>query len=192
MVRMDKVQKRHSVFFVTWQGWSLLRSPSWVFFSVTEWAAGGDCCLNVVPACWCGGTQTFPVRWRRQGGKTSAAACPSFVWRVCSGFSPPASCATQTRWPSSSPPWVGLWKLDHIKTEEVPKNSMYIFIFFADVAEDEAEQEDATEMNYFYIRQFQVQTGMFFFSFNVKHSWLIFFGLKHHLWLANRGRCSLS
>lgn len=89
-------------------------------------------CLMVFPVCWCGATPASPVWWRTQGRRRSGAVCPCCVWKVCWGSSQPASSATQTRWPSSSLPWVRHAQFSNYKNSElkVVQELRWHFVFF--------------------------------------------------------------
>lgn len=114
-------------------------------------------CAFVTPACWCGVTPTSPALWRTQGRRRSAPACPTCVLKACSGSSQPASSAIQTGWPSSSPPWVRYThSFQTVKGFTPARLRIHHILFLADISEDNDEPDDGTEMNFFYIRQFQV------------------------------------
>lgn len=127
-----------------------------------QWAI--HLCLMVFTVSWCGATPTSPVWWRMQGRRRSGAVCPCCVWKVCSGSSQPASSATQTRWPSSSLPWVRHVQFNYkncelnVLTWTVCNNYMTFCVFSPEISEDDDEPDEGnvTEINFFYIRQFQV------------------------------------
>lgn len=88
-------------------GLSIQFECSWFYFLQPTRALS----LTVIPVCWYGVTPTSRVSWRTQGKRRSAPVSPSCAWKVCSGSSQHASNAFLTGWPSSSPPWVRLFRL---------------------------------------------------------------------------------
>lgn len=160
MAQMDRTQRKCSISSVKWQG----ESHFWLYckFDLTMSKQTSIFGAFFLPACSCGITPTSPVWWRTQERRRSGPACHFCVWKGCLRSSRPASSAFHSGWLSSCPTRVGSTHISfcdcaNFLTDELLWNSQYpeTFVSHADAPETSNENDD-TDINYFYIRQFQV------------------------------------